>query len=231
MTYFGVSYFSPYPALSVPLFLGVIAGGVIWVRAERRQGLVLAGFPLVFLAVFCLQNSAMMVRNYLLLAPFFALLLARAVGALVAALPRPWLRAPVFAALAGVALVNATFIVNAAESIRHRNLERDMRDAIVYLAESGSSFRLSPRLAQYASKNRLPRGRRAKEKFDRVAFLAQAEGPNPFKWPANDPWQAERVFGPLEMNFDWYPTWGGEDRVVVMSLAKAKGIGLHMLER
>ncbi len=52
-----ISYFSPYPALSVPLFLGVLVGGVLWVRRERKQGVLLAGFPLVFLAFFCLQNS------------------------------------------------------------------------------------------------------------------------------------------------------------------------------
>ncbi len=231
ITYLAISYFSPYPALSVPLFLGVLAGGVIWIRAERRQGLLLAGFPLLFLAFFCLQNSAMMVRNYLLVAPFLALLLARAAGALVERLPRPWLRAPVFALLAAVAVVNAAFLVSAAESIRHRNLESDMREAIRYLSEGGLRFRLSPRLAQYASKHRLPRGQAKKEGFDRVAFLARAEGPNPFKWKANDPWQSERVFGPREVNFDWYPSWGGDDRVVVMSLAKAKEIGLPLLER
>jgi hypothetical protein len=232
MTYFAISYFSPYPALSVPLFLGVLAGGVIWVRRERKQGVLLAGFPLVFLAFFCLQNSALIVRNYLLIAPFFALLLARAAGALVDWLPRPWLRASVFAALSAIGVLNAAWLVQAAESIRHASLERDMEQAIQYLAQQPASrYRLSPRLAHYATKHQLPRGQTAKDPVDHVAFLARAEGPDLFKWPANDPWQAERVFGPLEVNFDWYPSWGGADRVVVMSLAKAKEIGLPFLGR
>jgi hypothetical protein len=228
MIYFANSYFSPYPLLSVTAFLGVIAGGVIWVRAERQNGLLLAGFPLLFLAFFCLKNSALMVRNYLLIAPFLALLLARAAGSLVERLPRLWQRASVFALLALIGIANATFIAKAAESIRDANLERDMEQAIRYLSESGSRYRLSPQLARYASKHRLPRGVGPREPVDRVAFLARAEGPNPFKWPANDPWQAERVFGPLEMNFDWYPSWSGADRVVVMSLEKAKQIGLPL---
>jgi hypothetical protein len=168
----------------------------------------------------------------LLIAPFFALLLARAVGALVDSLPRSWQRACVFAALSAIGVLNAVWLVKAAESIRHAHLERDMGQAIQYLSQNPASrYRLSPHLAQYAAKHKLPRGQGAKDPVDHVAFLARAEGPNPFKWPANDPWQAERVFGPLEMNFDWYPSWGGADRVVVMSPAKAKEIGLSFLGR
>jgi len=232
MTYFGYTYFSPYPFVSVPLFLGVLAGGVVWVRAKRQEGLLLVGFPLLFLAFFCLKNSAMMVRNYLLVAPFFGLLLARGVGTLVDRLPRLWQRVPVFALLAGVAVLNAVWLVDAAESIRDASLGRDMRRAIEYLSRNHDArFKLSPRLARYALAHHMPQGQSGKGRVDHVAFLARDEGPDPFTWPAHDPWQAERVFGPREVNIDWYPTWAGADRVVVMKTAKAERIGVPMLKR
>jgi hypothetical protein len=232
MTYFAFSYFSPYPFVSIPLFLGVLAGGVVWLRANRQEGLLLVGFPLLFLGFFCFKNSAMMVRNYLLVAPFFGLLLARGIGALVGRLPRLWQRAPVLALLASVAVLNAVWLVNAAESIRDASLGRDMRQAIEYLSRSHAGrFRLSPRLARYAASHHMPEGQSGKGRVDVVAFLARDEGPDPFTWPANDPFQAVRVFGPREVNIDWYPTWGGADRVVVMKLAKAERIGVPMLKR
>ena len=49
-------------------------------------------------------------------------------------------------------------------------------------------------------------------------------------WPANDPFLTERVFGPLEVDFDIYPTWAGDDRVVVMSIEKARAIGVRLAQ-
>jgi len=66
---------------------------------------------------------------------------------------------------------------------------------------------------------------------DHVIFVAPNEGPNPFDWPANDPFSAEQTFGPLDMNFDWYPTWIGSQRVVVMTLENARNIGAPFVRR
>jgi hypothetical protein len=233
LVYFAVSYFSPYRLVSALLFLGVLCGGALWVRADRKQGLLLIGFPLVFLAFFCGRYSALIVRNYLLIAPFLALLLARGVGELVSSLPRAWMRSLVFAGLAAIFASNAAWLVSAAESIRNANLERDMRQALSYVAQArGSRFRLSPRLTSYAIQHELPRGQEAgSDPADLVAFLARAEGPDEAEWPANDPWAVERVFGPREVNFHWYPSWAGADRVVVMSLDKAVRIGVPFLKR
>jgi hypothetical protein len=35
-----------------------------------------------------------------------------------------------------------------------------------------------------------------------------------------------RWFGPMEVNFDYYPTWQGDERIVVMPLARARALGL-----
>lgn len=233
MLYFALSYFSPYRAISLVLALGTLAGvGVFW-RRDRKVGLLLLGFPVVFLLFFCFRYAALLVRNYLLLAPFFALALAAALGAFVAWLPHRALRVLVFTGLAAIGLANGAYLVSAAESIRHASVEDDVRQALEYVARSPTSqFRLSPRVRDIANAERVPlppnaRGRRA----DHVVFIAPDEGPYAFDWPANDPFAVERTFGPREINFDWYPTWQGSRRVVVMTSENARGIGLPMLAR
>jgi len=224
LLYFGLSFFSPYRSVSVCLAALVPVGGYFWVRADRRVAIVLVGFPFLFLIFLTTRYSALVVRNYLLLAPFFALLLARAVTELIQRLRRPWARAPVYAGLATLAVLHATFLVSAAESIRSASNESDVRQALRYMAsEPGKRFQISPRIAAVASARRYRVPSNASlRRGDHVAFFALTEGPNLFEWPANDPWAIERVFGPREVNVDWYPSWMGADRVMVMTLETAR---------
>jgi hypothetical protein len=63
---------------------------------------------------------------------------------------------------------------------------------------------------------------------DEVVFFARADGPPPRQWKTNDPWLTRAVFGPREVNFNWYSTWVGRDRVVVMTRAKAASTGVSL---
>lgn len=232
MLYFGLSFFSPYRALSLLLAFGVLAGIIVWWRTDRGVALLLVGFPLLFLAFFCLYYRAMQVRNYLLLAPFFALLLARALGALVDWLPNLAARALVWTALAAIGVANAVFLVRAAEGIRHESVENYVREALAYVAEHPESqFRLSEGVRTTAAHAHAPLPPNARGHHpDHVVFFVPDEGPYVFDWPGNDPFANERVFGAGEVNIDWYPTWFGSRHVVVMTLDKARGIGLPLLK-
>ena len=57
------------------------------------------------------------------------------------------------------------------------------------------------------------------------AFFAQAEGPDGFTWMTNDSFLTKAVFGTLEVNFNWYSGWAGRDRVVILTMPKAKETG------
>jgi hypothetical protein len=231
MLYFGLSYFSPYRIVSSVLALGVLAGIPIWWQRDRKVGLLLVGFPIVFLIFFCFRYAALLVRNYLLLAPFFALLLAGALGSLVARLPRA-LGFVVFAALLAVGVANGAYLVSAAESIRTATAEDDVRQALEYVAKKPDSrYRLSPRVKDIAVSKHFAVPANVGRHGDHIVFFAPDEGPNPFDWPANDPFAVERTFGPRDVNFDWYPTWTGSRRVVVMPRDKALEIGLPLLGR
>jgi 4-amino-4-deoxy-L-arabinose transferase-like glycosyltransferase len=228
LLYFAVSYFSPYRVLSLLLAAGVVAGGFVWWRKSRAVALLLIGFPLLFLSFFCFHYAAFQARNYLLLAPSFALLLAGALGALVDALTHVTARALVWAALAGAAGANAVFLVSAAESIRHRSELDDVRQALAYAtARPETHFKLSNDIREIARRAQLtlPSNVTAR-KPDHVMFFAPSEGPLAWDWPANDPFAVERTFGPREVNLDWYPTWLGDRHILLMTLEEARHIGV-----
>jgi hypothetical protein len=229
LSYFGLAYFSPYPWIAAPAFVAVVAGAVLWLKRDLRFAAVLVGFPVLFLAMFCFRYRVVIIRNYLFVAPFFSLMLARGVTDLARWLPRPWLRWGFGAALLGVLTAQALWLVAAGESIRHIDPDAYVRQALDYVRDHGSiGFRLSNQVRALANAQHLAlppnvvKGRAGTE----VVFFGQSEGPNPWKWRVNDPWLTNAVFGPREMNFNWYSSWSGHDRVVVMALDKARATGV-----
>ena len=62
-----------------------------------------------------------------------------------------------------------------------------------------------------------------------VAFYAYEGMQNANDWPGNQPGLATRIFGPWEVNFNYYPRWAGEDRILVMPLEKARRIGIQVV--
>lgn len=232
LTYLSVSYFSPYPWLSAVLFACVLVGGVLWVRASRPTGVLLVLFPVAFLAFFCGRYSAMIVRNYLVVVPFLSVLAARALGELVARMPRWWLRYGVAALVAAAGIANAAYLYAAAESIRHPDAKRDVRDALDYVRRHGDqTFFLSNRVRALATeeKLKLPKNLGSNKRAGRVVFFARAEGPRDAVWHTNDPRLADAVFGPRDASFYWYSTWAASEHVVVMKSARVKSMGASSL--
>jgi hypothetical protein len=234
LEYFAFSYFSPYIALSCASFALVLVGAVVWWRAERPVGALLIGFPLVFLAAVCNRFAVMIVRNYLMIAPWCGILLAGALGAAVERFGRrAWVRRGVFGLLGVVGLANAAFLVKAAESIRKRSLDRDLEQALAAVRKRTSErFLLSPQITAFAKSHGLALGPNVTDDdAAHVVFIARSEGPRQLDWPANDPFAVEEVFGPLEVNFRWYPTWSGDDRVLMMTRLRAQKLGVPFLSR
>jgi hypothetical protein len=230
-TYLSIAYFSPYRPLAVILFAGVLVGGVLWIRTDRRFGAVLVLFPVVFLVFFCVTYRVVTVRNYLFLTPFLAILLGRGVEELDRRVRQPRVRGLLATVLTMVLLANAIWLVRAAESIRHVDPKTEVRDAIDYVKQHpGTRFRLSAQVRALMAQQQLQIPLNVTRGADaaHVVFFGHAEGPDPWDYKVNDPWLTEETFGPLEMNFNWYPTWFGHDRVVVMTMEKAKATGVPL---
>jgi hypothetical protein len=226
LTYLAVDFFAPFRAVSIATAAATVAGGVAWARRDRRFAAVLLASPIVFLVFFCRYN-VMIVRNYLLLTPFLALMAARGFAALQDRRPGRAAPAAVAAALLAVAVFQGAFLVRAGEGIRHHDMKAYVAEAITYAAaRPGTRFRLSPGVRALAVEQKLtlPANVQAPvgAPVDAVIFFGQAENANIWVRHANDPWLTEAVFGPREMNYNWYASWVGRDRVLVMTLAKAR---------
>ena len=231
LEYFAFNYFSPWKAPSLLLALAALWGAISWVRLDRRFAALLVGFPLAFLIFFCGRYIVMIVRNYLLIVPFLGLLAARGIADVAQRLPGRWWCAPFLAAFAALAIAQAAFLIHAAESIARPDVNADVRAAVDYVAaHPRQTFRVSPRVRVLAAAQgkAMPANAIAAGPADDVVFVPIAEGPNGRRWTTNDPWLTEAVFGPREMNFNWYSTWEGRDRIVVMTVDKARAAGVQL---
>jgi hypothetical protein len=149
-------------------------------------------------------------------------------------LGRTALRRAGAAGLALVGVAQAWWFVAAGESIREVTTETEVRDAFEYVrARAGTTFLLSPGVREVGARLglRVPgNAARSGAEADAVVLFARAEGPSPFTIPSNDPFLALAVLGPREVNFAWYSSWTGHDRVLVMSRTKAKQAGVALVE-
>ena len=241
--YLGAALFSWYWPIAVFLASLCLVGA--WaLRREPRSAALLLSFPVVYVVYFATQR-AMVVRNLLVVAPFLAILAARgaawlwsrpnAAGRRAMADGRAVKSARVgFAALlVSALLVNAWWLWHAASTIRERKTDVFAREALAYVRErSQTTFYVSPRVRTHfalleaaAPPNVTPDPAHAES----VVFYAH-EGMQRYQdWRANRLRLTERWFGPYEVNFNIYPNWWGDDRIVVMSAAKAKGPGLPVV--
>jgi len=231
LSYYLFAFYSPYQWLAVPLFVATVFGTVSWLRRDFRFGALLIGFPMLFLTMFCAQYRVVVVRNYLFVAPFFALLMARGVADLADWLPRSWQRWGLAAALLGALFVNGSWLIAAGESIRHNDPTLFARQALDYVRDHANvRFRVSRKILSLARFAAIPlppnivNGGDASE----VVFFGDSEGPGSWNWRVNDPWLTRAVFGTREVNFNWYSSWSGPDRVVVMAIDKARATGVPL---
>jgi len=187
---------------------------------------VLIGFPLVFLAAVCNRFAVMIARNYLMIAPFCGLLLARAVTEIYLRLPWPWARRGWAFLIAAAGAANAVFLVQAAESIRSRDVVADLRRALsVVASRPGDRVQLSGSLASLAKQHHIPLAPNVTDRNPtHVLLWVRADGPDPVHYPDNNPFGFEAVFGPREVNVGWYPTWVGADHIALMTIDKARAI-------
>ena len=231
LNYLALAYFSPYRPVALILFIASLLGAGAWLWRDRAFAVVLVGFPLLFLTSFCVQYRLVVVRNYLFVMPFSSVLMARGVSELSAISRARWLRSAVAAAMLAACAAEALWLVGAAESIRHLDPPQYARQALDYVKTHRSTqFRISDqvRALLQAQSLSLPENV-VTGSASHVVFLGTAEGPGGWNWKVNDPNLTEAVFGPREVNFNWYSSWeSGRDRVVIMTLDRARATGVPL---
>lgn len=229
--YLAFSLFSGHQWIAFPMFVLTVVGAVLWVRNDRRFAAFLVGFPCLFLVTFCAKFQLMLARNYLFLLPALSLMMARGVGEVANRLPKQWLRWSFAAVLLGVLAIQVGWEIGASESIRHVDPSEQVREAIAYVRDhADTKFRVSNQVRANARAQHLPMPTNVvgNDAGTEVVFFGKSEGPGSWNFQTNDPWLTKAVFGPREMNFNWYAGWMGHDHLVVMNLDKARATGVPL---
>jgi hypothetical protein len=226
LRYLSLNLFSPYTQVAVVLFAAAIPGAVLYLREDRKLAALLIGFPLLFAMLFCWKYRVFFARNYLLLTPFLAVLSARGLAEALLRARWPAARLALIIAIGCALAANAGWLIFAGESIRHRDYGAAAVKAVSYVRDHpGTRFRISPKVTALAAGRGLALPANATQaEADEVVFFVKEEGPPPARWAVNDPWLTRAVFGPWEVNINYY-VWAGYDRIVVMTLDKARAAG------
>lgn len=227
LVYLALALFSWYGIIAAAAFgLALVGLAALWKESPRLVLLVLS-FPLVFV-FFYSGYKVCIVRNYLALAPFLAVFAARGTAFLVERARHRLARGLVIAAVAAMFAVNGVWVVRAAASIPGRSPDRFIRQVAAYIdSHPEKKFHLSQwvweRLAALDDKER-PNATRERTLAAAEAIFYAREGMSQNDWLANRRRLVKTWFGPWEVNFNYYPTWG-EDRILVMPMERALRLG------
>jgi 4-amino-4-deoxy-L-arabinose transferase-like glycosyltransferase len=242
LNYYARVLFSHYQPLALILFACAFLGIYAMLRSEHKSALLALPFPLIYVFYFSLQR-VMIARNLLAVAPFLALLAGRGVIFMAESIPgaartRRILQLAWYGVILIILGVNAVWLFSAARSIQARGADAEAREAADYLrANPGRDFVLSEKV--YMDLSRLSEGLPANarkvgenqsigmENPPRLVFYASEGITRGMVLPSNWPGLAERYFGSWEVNFDYYPLWAGDDRILVMPLDQARRIGIR----
>lgn len=221
LTFLGGAAFSRYLPIAIGLAALALIGLVSVVREKDRFGLMLVLFLVLFLGYFS-TVTVMTIRNILVTLPVIAVLIGRGVGTVYRWIPAQAGKWAFAVVLAGCLAVNFGWQFYAANSIRTDRGDRDQAAAaLTYIQKHpDEQFWVSRRVQELIldEAGALP-----------ANLVSDENQADLFVYHSNDVslksitlWQGDRIdytvatFGPYEMDFNYYPSWAGRSRIVVM---------------
>lgn len=228
--YLGFVFASPGVVVGALVGAAAVVGGGDLLRKEKEISPAFFLFPVVYLGLFSLQ-VVMIVRNLLAVAPFFAVLAARGIGVIGVRCSRH-----VVGRVVGGALLvswvggNAAWLWQASSSIKDRHRVDAGLAVREYVFKRPNRRFLVTREAASSWREGLPPNvvvDPALETDFTVFSTKEAGGRWVGRWPANRPRYVETWFGPREVNLNYYPTWLGDPRLVVMRTERAMRLWDH----
>ena len=222
--YFGTQLGSTFQLISVLLMAFGFAGAWALIKESWRNALIVLLFPVVYLLYFSSQ-AAMIVRNYLVVAPFLFLLMARGVFWTSSKLRWERVRVGFVAIIVLLIAVNAIDQVKAAESVAKRRNVSVFVDAFERYTQAHPNwtFLISPKLErELRGRNFWGKNLSVDTKFEQpyqvyASYYSEAVLPIQRVWQTNRPRTFLAIFGPREVNLDYYTGWWGDDRIVCLS--------------
>jgi hypothetical protein len=234
--YFSSQLFSSNTLVAIVLFLLVPAGLIVVLRGSRKAALMLLVFPVIYVIYFSGQR-AMIVRNYLVLVPFAAILAGRGFEWMQAGLSkRRAARMGLTALLAILFSINAIDQVQASNSIAKRNDTRVFLHQFTNYVAGHNKLRIlvSPALEVKLTGRGFWADNLISQKqfgftraFDEYAsYYSETVSPRSYVWVTNRPGTFSHVFGPREINLDYYTGWPGDDRIILLTKSRVRKWGV-----
>jgi hypothetical protein len=244
LQYLTLAALSPWAPLAALFAALALVGAAATLREDRAAAATLLVFPVAYVGYMATQH-VMMARNLLVVVPFLAALSARGVGVCRATLLRWRLGERALVVAVGVALAaNAAWLLSAGWSCAH---PPDAVGGVMAMLSAGGDARyvMTPRVRaavksraaatgspvpRAALETSAPAGEPGSPLRDAraIAVFYASDVPSPGLWSANHWDYAIRWFGPREVNFDYYPSWMGQDRIVVMQMPRALPLRLPL---
>jgi len=217
---------SHWPAAGLLLWAVACLGVAVMWKERPAAAMLLLCAPVIYV-LFVTCYRVMIVRNYLLFAPFIAFFCARGAfhiwRALAAAV---WIRRLVVTCFLVLFIANGIFLWVAAETIRPHTV-RTGAEIVAYLKKhSKEQYFLSPRVVAAMATEKAILNNTTPDPKVAQRYILHSEDAERTKYSCNRPGQYERVSGPLEVNFDYYADWQGQARVVDLSMQRAREMQL-----
>lgn len=223
---FAVS-FSPYPVLALMVTALMLLGAYVLLvsdnREERWLGLILFGVPTLYI-LFLATHRVLFVRNLLQVLPSLAMLAGFGFRWIVGAfskVSRGWQLAPMVALIILLGF-NSYWITDALRTIQMRHSDIFIYQALDYIAgHPEQQIYVTPAAAAILNGHTLPPNltiqKSGSETLVLFAYLADVFDKYEGSWPVNALGASPLIFGPKEINMDWYASWPGVERLVLAS--------------
>jgi hypothetical protein len=227
-TYLALVMPSRHGSIALLLSFAALVGAWIAVSNDRRLAVTILLAPLLYALYLCAQR-VLIVRNSLLLFPFMACLAAIGICEAVRALPRPWLRAAASGLVTAAILVNLAELRTSAASVESR-AKIDHAVALAEYMEEHQDRMFWPSSGVRALLGAFPAAPTASIAVSQAEADALILWTGDIRswadWPANTLGRYEVISGPSDVNFDYYPSWSGDRRLVAVDMATAERFGL-----
>lgn len=215
-------------------FAGLVGVRSLW-QESKRDALFFLSFPVIYV-IFFSTRSVMFVRNMLVIFPFLAILSGRGIVYLYEKIKPRNIKYGFAVVVIAVLGFNLNYLVYSANSIQDRGTDRFIIELSEFISEQPEIlFFISEQVAEdLGETNRgLPLNvtQELISDVDMVVVYFYESSDIPGLWAVNFPGAAPKWFGPREVNLDYYASWRGDDRILYMSLDKAKEMKLNIVRQ
>ena len=211
---------NPFLAIFIPA-LAIIGVYSLQKESEPYLALALGGVPFLYI-LFLSTNRVLFVRNLLVVLPSIAILAGFGFAFLMRVM-KPYALGWRLIPLGALLLVfgsNLQWISYAARTIQMRNSDLYADQAVQFIQKHPeANVYVTPSALTLLGDRALPENAHSHflgdEDLVLFAYLSDSRDEDEGFWPVNAYGASPLVFGPKEINMDWYAAWPGVERLVL----------------